>query len=84
LNGSSIFYNAYPLLDGNPAIPMMQGIWVISRRYVQIKIMSVWYTHLTENRKQHSLNNYEFVVKDAEMKSSCWDIIRERSKSSYQ
>jgi len=48
LNGSSIFYNAYPLLDGNPAIPMMQGYMGDKQEIRSNKIMSVWYTHLTE------------------------------------
>ncbi|HOQ17576.1 MAG TPA: RAMP superfamily CRISPR-associated protein [Defluviitaleaceae bacterium] len=67
LNGSSIFYNAYPLLDGNPAIPMMQG-YMGDKQEIRSNKDNVRVVHSFNRKIENSipLNNYEFVVKDAE------------------
>lgn len=68
LNGDTIFYNAYPLLGGMPAIPMMQG-YVGDKQKIRsnkdnITIKHSFNSNIGENIIPY--RNYEFIALDKE------------------
>lgn len=65
LNGNSIFYNAYPLIDDNLAIPMMQG-YIGDKQEIRSNKDNIRVVHSFNKKIENSipLNNYEFAIKD--------------------
>lgn len=63
LNGDAVFYNAYPLVNGKPAIPMIQG-YVGDKQEVRSNKDKLCVTHSFNNRPENTIpyNNYEFVT----------------------
>jgi len=64
LNGDTIFYNAYPLVDGNTTIPMIQG-YVGDKQEVRSKKAEVHLYHsFNEINHQNVIpyTNYEFII----------------------
>lgn len=67
LNGNSIFYNGYPLIDTNCAIPMMQG-YMGDKQEIRSNKESISIVHSFNKKKENSIpyNSYEFIVADSD------------------
>ncbi|HHV29772.1 MAG TPA: CRISPR-associated protein [Clostridium sp.] len=65
LNGNSVFYNAYPLIDDNLAIPMMQG-YIGDKQEIRSNKDNIRVIHSFNKKKENSIpiNSYEFVVRE--------------------
>lgn len=70
LNGDTIFYNAYPLLDENTTIPMMQG-YIGDKQQIRSNKKEVKIQHSFNGTKPKDaipFSNYEFV--ESKLKNS--------------
>jgi len=63
LNGETVFYNAYPLVDGKNAIPMIQG-YVGDKQKVRANMKEIPLRHSFNYDDENVVpyNNYEFIV----------------------
>lgn len=64
LNGDTVFFNAYPLLDGHSTIPMIQG-YVGDKQEIRSKKAEVLLYHSFNGTNFENVipyNNYEFVI----------------------
>jgi len=64
LNGDTIFYNAYPLVDGKATIPLMQG-YVGNKQDIRSNKAGVRLYHsfnVTEHENLIAFNNYEYII----------------------
>lgn len=64
LNGDTIFYNAYPLVDGENTIPMIQG-YVGDKQEIRSKKADIRLRHSFNTEKNENtiaFNNYEFAI----------------------
>jgi len=65
LNGNSIFYNAYPLIEANLAVPIMQG-YIGDKQEIRSNKNNIRVVHSFNKKIENSipLNSYEFAVRD--------------------
>ncbi|HPU63167.1 MAG TPA: CRISPR-associated protein [Mobilitalea sp.] len=66
LNGDTIFYNAYPLVEGENTIPMIQG-YVGDKQEVRSNRADICLYHSFSTEKHENVipyNNYEFIIFD--------------------
>ncbi len=64
LNGDTIFYNAYPIINENTTVPMMQG-YVGNKQEIRSKRDEVQIKHSFNNTAHENVipyNNYEFIA----------------------
>lgn len=54
LNGNSVFYNAYPLIDDNLAIPMMQG-YIGDKQEIRSNKDNIRVIHSFNKKKENSI-----------------------------
>jgi len=66
LNGDTVFYNAYPLVDGKNTIPMPQG-YIGDKQEIRSNKSDIrLYSSFDRDRNENDIpyNNYEFVIYD--------------------